>query len=117
MGLLARYGNVMKSLVADTFPEIFPKTEGCFSNNLKRNLYYSCHIEEIKRLNNLEVRREFLFAVAKKGNFDPLQISNWRRKEHHIRARGVSIYESVFELQYLVLPIFGNLGSIAFGQA
>ena len=36
-------------------------------------------------------RRDFLLAIAKRYNFDPLLLHNWRMKEAIIRAQGVNI--------------------------
>ncbi len=35
--------------------------------------------------------RDFLLSIAKRYNFDPLLVHNWRMKEAIIRAQGVNI--------------------------
>ena len=90
--ILARYGDSLKALLIDTFPEIFGKTKG---NAKPPSLLLSSHTKEgIERESYWEDRqnrKRFLTALSSKLGFDPLVIENWHEKTTQLRAYGVSV--------------------------
>jgi len=88
--LLARYGGSLQALLADTFPEMFPKTRR--ASNLPAYLT-ACNtrfsIGSEGYWDNIENRRQFLRSFAAKMEFDPWIAENWRDKKPQLRAAGV----------------------------
>ena len=82
-------------MIADTFPEIVPtrtsKIRRLSPKSLKGliHVFYLSCIEPEGYWNDRESRAQFLSAFAKKMDFDPLNVSNWRNKLPPLRAYGV----------------------------
>jgi len=82
----------MNAILEDTFPEQFQKKKG-------KNIIYIIYIiisffyiiDRVKQWDDVEERRQFLTAFAKKLQFDPAVDKNWQGSQPQLRAFGVSL--------------------------